>query len=95
MFFARVIAFLVLLGGLWILWLKIIKPLLEAHGIEVDEEVPEVIETDQTKQLEILKEKFEKLSISAQAAEEGLELTKKIKELEEKMKDIDAEKVRL
>ena len=91
--FARIVLFLIFLGGLYLLWLKIVKPILLARGVEVDE--PEQIETSHTKELEKLQIKYEDKSASAKAAGEGLKLAKKIKELEEKIKDSDAEKVRL
>jgi len=93
MFFAYIITILIILGFLYLIWLKVIKPLLEGHGIEVDEEKP--IETDHTKQLEKLKNEFEELSASAKAAKDGLALAKKIKQLEQQIIDADSERKKL
>lgn len=91
--FAYMTTVLIFLGFLYLVWLKIIKPLLESKGIEVDEEEP--ITTSHTKELERLKRQFGEKSASAQAAKEGLELAKDIKYLEDKIKEAEGEKDKL
>lgn len=87
MFFAYLTEFLIVLVFVWIMWKKIIKPVLESKGIEVEDE-PEVI-TDHTKRLKKMKEEFKNKSASAQAATEGVELAKQIKDLEDVIKESD------
>lgn len=93
MFFANITIIILLLVFLWVFWLKVIKPILIAKGIEVDDEQP--ITTDHTKQLEKLKDEFEKLSASAKAAKNGLALAKQIKKLEQEIIDADSERKKL
>lgn len=93
MFAANIIGILILVGFAWLIWKKIITPILIAKGVEVDDEQP--VETDHTKQLEKLKDEFEKLSASAKAAKEGLALAKQIKKLEQQIIDADGERKKL
>jgi len=93
MFFAYITSFLIILGFLYLAWRKIGVPLLEARGVQVDEDSP--IVTDHTKQLEKLKTEFENLSASAKAAKDGLALAKQIKKLEAQIADAEAERKKL
>jgi hypothetical protein len=76
MFFAYITSVFIVLGFLYLIWLKVVKPLLESHGVEVDEEKP--IETDHTKNLEKTKDEHAKKSVSVKAVKEELELKKDI-----------------
>ena len=76
MFFAYITSVAIVLGFLWLIWKKVIQPLLEAHGVEVDEEQP--IETEHTKNLEKTKDEHAKKAISLKAVKEEQELKKDI-----------------
>ena len=93
MWFANFTIIIIILIFVWVLWRNVIVPILEAKGIEVDED--KSIETDHTKQLEELKKQFNDLSASAQAAEEGLNISRQIKALEARIKEADGERKKL
>ena len=71
----------------WVLWRFVIKSILEAHGIKIDDDP--VIKTKQTKTLDELKEKYLNQSASSKAANEGLLLAREIKKMEEEIKIAD------
>lgn len=85
MFFQALTYIAIILIAVWAIWKWVVKPVLEAQGIEV-EDPPEVI-TNQTKVLETLKKRYEEKSVSSKAALEGLELAKEISRLENEIKE--------
>jgi hypothetical protein len=87
MFFQALTYFALILVAAWSIWKWVVKPILEAKGIEVEDD-PEII-TTQTKVLETLKKRYEEKSASAKAAREGLELAKEISILENEIKEAD------
>lgn len=68
---------------IWLAWRWVVKPILREKGVDVD---GEKITTAQTENLERLKKDHERMVLSSQAAEEGVELTKDIKYMEDKIK---------
>lgn len=78
---------IMLLGVLlfvWLAWKWVVVPILKEKGVELDEPV-----TDYTKKLEKLKEEYKMMETSTQAAEEGVEIMKQIRHMEEKIKEAD------
>ncbi len=80
MFFARIMGFLILLVFLYLLWLKVVKPLLIDQGVEVDEVEP--IETKHTKRLDDTKKEHGETTKSAEAIKEEFKLKKEISDAE-------------
>lgn len=68
----------------WLAWKWVVVPILKEKGIEYDEP-----KTDQTEKLKRLQDQFKKMDVSAQAAEEGVEVLKQIKALERKIEEAD------
>jgi len=79
MFFLRIIEILILIGFCWLLWKFIIKPILEGHGIEVDE--PEEIKTDYTKRLKKTKRTHAETKASVNAIRKEAKLTDAINDM--------------
>jgi len=86
MWFARLTGFLILLGGVYCLWRFIVKPILERHGIECDDE-PEVIPTQHETRRDDLKDDLDKSRRSADAAEEMVDMTDEKVGLDQTIKD--------
>lgn len=68
----------------WLTWKFVVKPILEDSGIEIEDKV-----TDYTIRLQKLQEEYDELTISAQAAEEGVKLLEQIRDLENKICEAD------
>jgi septal ring factor EnvC (AmiA/AmiB activator) len=86
MFFQSLIYILLIVGFFYALWRLVLKDLLRAQGIEVDD--PEV---DPLTAMELkrdgLQAKLDKLHKDADAAETMVDMTAEIKELEQQIAD--------
>jgi septal ring factor EnvC (AmiA/AmiB activator) len=93
MFFQGIISILIILGFLFVVWKLIVKPVLEDHGIKVDDE-PEV-KTEYTKRLDKTKKEHTEKFASVDAIRKEKELKKDIKymdnEIDETEKQIEDE----
>lgn len=84
MFAQAIIYLLIAILFCWLLWKFVIKPIMEAYGIEIEEDI---VITDQTRKLKKLREEAKLMSESAKAAEEGIEVAKDIKYFEDRIKE--------
>jgi len=91
MFFQGLVYIILFISASWILWKYIIKPILEANGIQVEEDEDTTIRTSHTKKRDQMKKDFYEKSESADAAEEGVMISKGINELDERIEAADRE----
>jgi hypothetical protein len=98
MFFAKVSGFFILLGGIYCLWRFVIKPALEAHGIECDDE-PEIEPTKYEKRRDQLLKDLELAQRDVNAMEdiEGMTVEKAeaeaiLSDIEQKLKDLEVDR---
>lgn len=89
MFFQGLVVFLIVLGTGWILWKKVITPLMEQHGIEVDDDDEKEVKTDHTKRLEKTRKEFKQTKASAEAVKEEVDLRASMSKMEKEIKDAD------
>lgn len=86
MFFQLIFEVLLIILAFYCIWKYVLDPIFKAAGIE-KEEVKKDIKTAQTIRLKILKDKYEKITVSQKASEESVALMEKIKDLEDKIKE--------
>ena len=89
MFFQALLYICLIVGAVWVAWKFIVKPILEGQGIQVEEEEDKTIRTPHTKKLKQMKKDFAEKSKSAQAAEEGVIVSKGIDDLEDRINEAD------
>jgi hypothetical protein len=82
MFFMYIFYLLGIIFFIWISWKLVIEPILKDKGIEIENKVDKY-----TEKLENLRNEYDLMEKSTQAAEEGIWLTKEIKKMENKIKD--------
>lgn len=84
MFAQALIYVFIVMTFAWLLWKWIVIPILKDMDIDYKEQ-----RTEYTKKLERLKEEYDEMTASAQAAEQGVEIMEKIKEMEDKIVEAD------
>jgi hypothetical protein len=82
MFAQLLIYIFLILGFAWAVWKLIIIPVLKEKGIDYEEK-----KTEYMVMRDALKEKYELMEMSAQAADEGVELAREIRYWEDRIAD--------
>lgn len=90
MFFQALMYFLIFVGFIWVLWHFVIRELLKAHDIEVDEPEVDPLTAMEMKR-DSLQAKLDKLHKDADAAEDMVGITEEIKDLESQIADAETQ----
>lgn len=85
MFFQGMIGILIFVGFAFGVWKIILKPLLEGHGVQVDEEAVEKLTAYQLRR-DALSLKLDNLTKDAEAAEDIGSMEEEIKDLKDQIK---------